>query len=545
MRRLCSLATAVLLSGCGNRGSVTFNLKVPDNTLFNPIAQPDLVSEYDIRTANGTVIGIASAVQSSAGGDNGRLPLGALMPADTPEDVFVTALSGGNLLGMARIRDVTIKSGQHATYDAELRKPLIFVGSSLPAETNSGNKTVAVQILDPNASTDLARAPFSPPQVAGGMTAGATTWDGRFVVVAQGQQLTAFDNGLGHNITGSYALPFAPARVMVAPRDTAVVALDPGSGPSSDGRLAIVTDVNGFTGSPGSANPKIVTLAGAVARTAAFSPDGTRIYILTGGAAADPCSPGAMPPANAIQVFELDGSMSGSYPLAGFASDLTVDPQTGTLVIADAAGNKISTLDPMSGAVTAVEANLTCPSAVRVVNGVAFAVTTDRDATLPNAWLLRRIPLRTDGQSTATSFDGPEYHIPIDSTPSPNGNIMTASLPVRPASIEAYELAVTPDGGRAQFATRAHYKEVNTKFTFSQQDCTANFDIVEYGLYAVDLRTGNASYQMRAQLVQSPANGNHCVDCTYVILGVTYHQYADCDSTAGDRPAGLAASFGQ
>src|SRR5439155_5080076 len=155
------------------------------------------------------------------------------------------------------------------------------------------------------------------------------------------------------------------------------------------------------------------------------------------------------------------------------------------------------------------------------------------------------IPLKGGGAVVANSFTGPHYEIPIDSTPSPNGNIQTATLPVRPVSIEAYELAITPDGSRAQFATRAHYKEVNTKFTFSQEDCTANFDIVEYGLYAVDLRTGNASYAQRSQLVQSPAGGTKCVDCAITIFGSTQHQYADCDSVAGDRPAGLAASFGQ
>jgi hypothetical protein len=77
------------------------------------------------------------------------------------------------------------------------------------------------------------------------------------------------------------------------------------------------------------------------------------------------------------------------------------------------------------------------------------------------------------------------------------------------------------------------------------EDCTANFNIVEYGLFAVDIRTGNASYQMRSQLVQTPVNGVKCVDCQIVIFGTPQHQYADCDSTAGDRPAGLAATFGQ
>src|SRR6185436_1521346 len=103
MRRMGLWAAALVVMGCGDRGSVTFNLKAPSNPLFNPVAQPELVSEYDIRTSAGTVIGVASAVQSSASGDKGLLPLGALMPAEAPEDVFVTALSGGNLLGMARI----------------------------------------------------------------------------------------------------------------------------------------------------------------------------------------------------------------------------------------------------------------------------------------------------------------------------------------------------------------------------------------------------------------------------------------------------------
>src|SRR5439155_6246633 len=106
-----------------------------------------------------------------------------------------------------------------------------------------------------------------------------------------------------------------------------------------------------------------------------------------------------------------------------------------------------------------------------------------------------------DASATALSFIGPKFEVPVDSTASSNGNIETVKLPVRPGSIEAYELAITPDGNRAEFATRAHYKEVGTKFTISQQACTAAFDIVEYGLYTVDIRTGNASYTMRSQIV--------------------------------------------
>jgi hypothetical protein len=537
MRRLRFLVAALLVAGCGDRGSVTFNITAPTNVLFNPVAMPELVSEYDIRTASGTVIGIASAVQTSGSSGNGPLPLGALMPSAAPEDVFVTALSGGNLLGMARIRDVTIKGGKKATYEAPLRKPLVFVGSSTPAETASGNATKPVQILDPVQSVDLAKSPMAPPIVAGGMTAGATTWDGRFLIVAQGSALTAFDTGSGKNVAGMLTLAFAPSRLVVAPRDQAIVALDPGTG--TDGSLVIISDVAGFVGSPGSATPKTVRILGASARTATFAPDGSKLYVLTGGPATDPCAPGATLAANAIQVYGLDGAMTGMFALSGFAADLAVDPATGMLVVADVAGKQISTIDPGTGVATKVLGNLTCPSAVRVVNGTAFVVTSDHDVTDPFGFILQRIPIK-GGAATATRFAGPNFNIPIQSSPSSNGDIGMALLPVRPVSINAYELAITPDGSRAEFATRAAFVESGTKFNFSGEDCTANFNIIEYGLFDVDVRTGNAAYESHAQLVVTGAN--NCIVCSLPPLP---DQKVGCMSTAGDRPSGLAASFGQ
>jgi hypothetical protein len=538
MRRLRFSVLVFLVAGCGDRGSVTFNITTPESALFNPVAQPELVTEYDIRTAAGTVIGIASAVQGSGSSGDGRLPLGALMPAGQPEDVYVTALSGGNLLGMARIRDVAIAAGKKTQYDAPLRKPLVFVGSSMPSESTSGNMTRPVQILDPVAGLDLAHAPMAPPVVAGGMTAGATTWDGRFLVVAQGGTLTAFDSGSGKNVAGALPLAFQPSRVVVAPRDQAIVALDPGTG--ADGSLAIISDVAGFVGSPGSAVPKTVRMPGAIARTATFSPDGSKLYVLTGGTTTDPCAPGATLAANAIQIYGLDGTMTGSFPLAGFAADLAVDPDNGTLVIADVAGKQVATVDPSTGAVTKVLGSLTCPSAVRVVNGTAFVVTSDHDSAQPDKFVLQRVPIK-GGAATATPFGGPNYNVPIDSMPSSNGDIGMALLPVRPVSIDAYELAITPDGSRAEFATRTVYNEAGTKFQFSGEDCTADFNIVEYGLFAVDVRTGNAAYETHAQLVVKGATS--CVICK--LPSPFPDQQVGCASQSGDRPSGLAASFGQ
>ncbi len=535
MRRLHWLVAALGVIGCGDRGSVTFDLTAPMSPLFNPVAQSGLVSEFDIRTADGSVIGVASAVQGSSSSTNGLLPLGALMPIGTPTDVYVTALSGGNLLGMARIKDVTIKAGKKTTYEAPLRKPLVFVGAAMPAETGSGNKLAPVQVLDPFTSLDLARQPGSPVMVQGTSAAGAT-WDGRFVVIAQGSALTAFDTGSGTAVAGTLTLNFAPSRIVVAPRDQAIVALDPGNG--TDGSLAIISDVAGFVGSPGSANPKYVRMPGAIARTAAFSPDGSKLYVLTGGSKTDPCAPGAMLTANAIQIYGLDGTMSGSLALEGFAADLTVDPQSGTLVIGDVAGKQVATVDPTTGAATKVIGNLTCPSAVRVVNETVLAVTSDRDPT-QNAFVVQRAPLK-GGAASATLIGAPNYNIPIESMQSANGDIGMAVVPIRPVTLDAYELAVTPDGSRAEFAARIVYNEQNTDFMFSGEDCHANLNIVEYGLYAVDLRTGNASYQSRSQLVTMGSSS--CVRCSLPPLP---DQVVACQSTSGDKAAGLAATFGQ
>ena len=438
---------------------------------------------------------------------------------------------------MARIKDVVIKPGKKAIYEAPLRKPLVFVGSGMPLESASGitrrrcrSSTRCRRWIWPNAP--------GAPTMPGGMTAGATTWDGRYLVVAQGNALTAFDNGTGKLAAGTITLAAAPTRVVVAPRDQAIVALNPASG--TDGSITIISDVAGFVGSPGSVNPKVVSMPGQVARTAAFSPDGSKLYVLTGGMSVDPCAPGATLAANQIQIYGLDGSMTGQFALEGFAADVTVDPQSGTIVIADVAGKQVATLDPTSGAPTKLLGSLTCPSAVRVVNGTVFAVTSDRDMTA-NAFTLQRVPLK-GGAAAATLFSGPNYNIPIDSMPSGNGDIGMALLPVRPVSIDAYELAVTPDGSRLEFATRAVYNESGTKFVFSGENCTANFNIVEYGLFAVDLHTGNAAYESRAH---SRDEGSQRLRRLRDWLTVPRSSGWACQSTAGDKPVGLTATFGQ
>jgi hypothetical protein len=135
----------------------------------------------------------------------------------------------------------------------------------------------------------------------------------------------------------------------------------------------------------------------------------------------------------------------------------------------------------------------------------------------------------------------PTYDIPTDPmTASPGQPSVLVS--VVPRSLSAYDMAITPDGQRAVFASRVRYHEVGDHFLFLQTDCTATLDAVEYGLFIVDTASGNSTYEQRSLVVTTPrAPTDPCLDCPVPpFQDIT----VDCPSIAGDRAAGVAAIFG-
>ena len=240
----------------------------------------------------------------------------------------------------------SISQGKKTHYDAELRKPLVFVGAALPAERRPrATRRQPVQVIDPAAAMDLARSRPAPINLAGDDRGGGHL--GRaFVVAANGNALSAFDTGTGKTVPGALTLAFAPTRLVggaARPGDRGARS----RATARDGSLAIISDVAGFGRRPGGAAPKTVRMAGAIARTAAFSPDGSKLYVLTGGTAVDPCAPGATAAANAIQIYGLDGSMTGMFTLSGFAADVDRRSAVGARsCVADVAGKQVATLDP-------------------------------------------------------------------------------------------------------------------------------------------------------------------------------------------------------
>jgi hypothetical protein len=438
---------------------------------------------------------------------------------------------------MARLSNVRISGGVHASYPVELRKPLIFVGSAQPP---GGSATTTVQIIDPISAVDLSKAAVNPPSVAGGMTAGAITWDGQYLLAAQGSQLAFWDTGTGTNLTATTALPFTPVRMAAAPRGQVMVALDSGNG--SDSNVAIFQTAK-LISSPSTATPTIVPFRGTTVRAVGFPADGTSIYVLTGGGSIDPCS-STTTSSSSIVVLDLNGQILATLALPNFMSDFTVDPASGRLILADSGAHQISYIVPAqrSGPVTPTKllGGLTCPSAVRVNNGIAFVVTADRAAN-SDAFLMQRLNLKTNQPLSPISFLSPQALIGLVGTPSPDGNIGTPNLAIRPVSIWAYDVTITPDGSRAEFVTSAHYLEQSAPFTLGLLECQANMDITEFGLYSLDLNTGNSSYEMHSQLVQSRPPQNCNLSCS--VNGIP-QQPILCQSSPGDMPT-LAAAFAQ
>jgi hypothetical protein len=536
----------VILAGCGSRGAVTFSIHEPSAAALDPLLDPR-VSEFLVKAADGTLIGVASESQTQD-----PLPLGPLVSRTAPIDMTMSVMGGTDLIGMARIRDVQVEPGIQNTYTAEVRKPFVFVGSTLPPEFHQSpmNHLHPTEILDPSTSKDLAMPLTSGANAVKlplGVSAAAVTSDGRFLFAGHGAQaggqagLTLIDTGSAASV-GELPLGFTPARVVTAARDVAAAVLD-ATAPA--GNVLLFTDVAGLTTNPGSASPTKIALRTDTPRNAAFSPDGQLLYVLTGGTTTDPCDT-TPPPANAILLYGLDGTAQGAWQLPSFAADFAVDPQSGALVVSLSSANRVGTIAPGTpvGAVTPYSLidKATCPTAVHVTNGDAFIATADEDPVdAPDTYRIVRVPT-TGGQATPLLFPQPLYEQQINDSQPADGKV-SFTLRLRPKFFEAYEIAVSPDASRVVFNTRTRYEEQNENFSLLADlslNCSTTVEIVEYGRYVLDTRNGTANYEMRAQLVPSTAQEKTCTTCQDALVIIEF----GCPSTVGDRPAGLTAVFG-
>jgi hypothetical protein len=308
--------------------------------------------------------------------------------------------------------------------------------------------------------------------------------------------------------------------------------------------VLVYPDLPGLLAAPAAPTPVRIPLAGRRAVAAAFSPDASRLYVLSTSDAlradGDPCT---APGSAVLESRGLDGSTLRTWTLSTAAADLLVDPRgAGDLLIAQPALDQVAALPPETpdGAVTPRRLfDGRCASALELVGNDLFIVTNELAPMAPvRSFILRRVPL-TGGPPKDLVFPAPVYRTKVNETDPPSGRTRF-TLEVQAQSLVGYDIAVSPDASYVVFATRARHVEARQRFELIEGfQCEANLSIVEYGRYFVDTRSAGATYESRSQAVLTPIDGRNCIQCDNGFFLVDF----DCPARAGDRPAGLAAVF--
>ncbi len=528
-----SLLSCLLIApaGCQSPTELTFEVRAPRNALLDPFATS--VSDFVLKTSDGATIAAVSA-GASRDGDN-RLALGVLDPA-LVGSLRLDVLSGTQLVGVGRIHDVSIETGSARALGAEVRKPLVVVGSAAAPEATGS--LVAPSLLDPTTSTDLATRGIKLPSASvSGFTA-----DGQHLFLADAAGLSVFDTGTGTTV-GPAELAFHPGLLALAPGDSAIALVEGGT---TSARVAIYSDVKGLVVA-GAGAAATGTLSGGVPRAAHFSRNGETLYVLVESPGSEPCT-GAKPAANTIIPINRQGTVGAPIALPSYVSDFGID-KAGRFILAEAGADQISILtfaspeDTTSAATTAKLYATSCPTALTLLEDQLYVVTNDTNGAVGAFSLLRG---RLDGAlPTRFAINRPTYRTLLNKESSVGGQI-NLNLDFASTAIAAAEIAVSPDGNRAVFSTRTRYQQDGKKpFDFIGLTCTALTDINEYGLYSVDLVTGTASYASRSQNVVIPANPTTtaCVSCEEDLDGTILELKLPCYPVAGDRAAGLSAAF--
>lgn len=538
------LGTAVcLMSACAQPPLVRFEVEQPLLNEFNPLA--GAVTEYALRTTDGLLV-------SSTNADGRRLDLGKLPLFSAAQDLQLQIMSGSELRGMGRFRDVRVQSGRSGAYETAVRKPLVFVGAALPTEGGMLDINAA-QILDPTSSfDDLAHPPNGnrgvdslPPRTS----STASTWDARFVLAGRQNAIALYNTSNGQ-VDGEVRIDFTPTRLVVAPRDVAMAALRVDS--ATSGAITLFPDLEAVRRDPTAVEPVVVAFADNAPRAAAFSADGERLYVLLGAPTdLDACNANKSLAASELVVLKRDGTEEKRWTLPGFAADVAID-STGKhpeVIVSLSRGNTVIAIDPNAPEGTPDASPLLtaiCPASMRIVGEELFVVTAGRDASAPgsNQFLLERLELAGSRTRTSLPFAAPSYEVPLG-LPTEDDKVAFAQR-FFANSIFGYELAVTPDGTRAVFATRARYVQSNELLRlFSNVDCTVNIDVAEYGVYFLDTRTGASFYQPRSQLIAGdPLDCFTSCEFNDILGGELFTLECIPSEGISDRASGITVLFG-
>ncbi len=554
------------LAGCG-QGSVTFTLDAPAQRL-SPLddsrADAVIITDEATGTQLGSPLSVGRGDAMGGGSAIGPIRVGTY-------DLRVEVGGGGQLLGLARARDVVIAAGQDQSIPIHLRKPFAFFGSlpvlpAAPAAVMAFDSTLPPLGLEPDLG-DI--------RVDGPVGASASTADGRFLLLGAKDQLYVV-NTVDFSMLGKVG-PIAGGSVkaiVVAPRDSAAAIL-------TDQAVTVITDLQAFENGGPSASP-VTTVTLAQPQAAAFSPDAQTLAVLSGPAAwQDVVAAAHASPAHAswescdaslpkaflslLPVASLPASADETAAPAG-ATD--VDFLDGRPVLALPCGPGIVYADDLSN-----PANL--PVALAGKGIIDIAVVGGHAAFVEGRVIQTTVPVDPD-QPRMTDTPVPFGSISTYVSGQPDSRVTstfrlgndllnfvgsdmsTVQALLAPTRLDAYDVALSPDGTHVVVAARIRYEESALKYVPEVPDPNfpgftlyCDLDIAEdvYQVWEVEATSGSVAYQSVKGL-DDPVCSTQCFSCNVDNLGqkqcdpLSNPSRTPCTLQHGFAPGGLSVMMG-
>jgi hypothetical protein len=537
--RAACLAAIVASAGCGKQGTVTFVIEAPDpQTGQSPLGD----SRRDSISLADEITGMPLGTSVTAHGPGaleavGRIPIGTY-------DVRLSVTGGGQLLGLARARSVTIAPGADATVDLHLRKPIFYYGSNgslfNPNTTQMDFPADALMSLD----TTLAElAPIALPQVA---TAACSTHDGRYLLAAVGSEVRVVrtrDQVVGDQAVSVTDSGGGAAKIlgMAASRDDTALAIITGEG------LAVVSDLGAFTG--GASSMVAAARLDRAPRRVAFSRDGQQIAVLTGEAwDAIDCMKAQT---SSLYLFAAGdpGTVPAPMALPHAATDIVFTPES---IPAPVPANAWVYAAPCGGGILGLDGQ-------KVLAGDFYALgaTADRLIAIPRTLVPKLVDVDPDDPTqhnvtipfgeirSAPGGDPTLFNVPSDSLALTTTGQSQLKIQVRLQPIEqiAYDLSVSPDGNHLVVLSRTHYAAQALDYVDVTDMCgdrircdvTAARDL--YHVTEIDAVTGRIAYQ-RVTGVSDSKCSSVCSDCFVNICG------ENCPVLTPGNPRSCSTNFG-
>jgi hypothetical protein len=466
MWRCCALFTLLTLCACGD-GQLVIALVLPDDKRLDPTAACPTAAPCDRIDSRLVRFSLrirdqgASSSQEALFDSPGELSIGQV-PVGRPIDLELSGQSAtGQMLGVGRVFDVEIEAKQETRVAINFRKPIAYISAAnalVPVDAASQNPGFSVI---PDIARPQLRASATAPN--GVLLALATTQ--RVYIYATSNHRLLLDMPLDEPATGAAScLRFTPdSRYLFICRE-------------KQGHLSVVDLL---------ATQPVIRGGGigAPARDVAFTADRRTGFALTKGV--DPatgCSGAG--PSELVQLTigpqtPLGFLAKGVVKLPSPVSDIEINPQSGTLLLAE----------PCQGRVSELTVPPRDPAQPKPLEGVTLespydiSVTRDQVAVLGSSGERGVIVLRSQAATQNLDFAIPPIELSLANQGSSSGAFDWTSLPA--GKLVIYDSAIAPDGQRAVALYRLRFRS-----DLALQTCSFRTDVTGSGYLLLDLSSG-------------------------------------------------------